>query len=220
MVKKYSQFHRFIRRRKSYKGEWLWIPHRKRTFLYWYKYLQEAERSPDYQVDWTKYRGWGGSKTVLNFKFDDWWDTLKDDKYRWEKLFGYKERGVLPEKQKFPLSTTQPNTEAIRISLLCWYQRNVNPDDYQSKVSGLRVTKLKTTTSSFKKQKLIKSKSNKIAIARAVIKNEKRKGTPLWGINPDDANNENERKMIASLVGRYLRNAKSKLDMVSNGTFG
>ena len=61
----------------------LWIPSRKRVFLYWFKFLQEAEKSNDYQVDWKKYKGWGGAKVVLNTKFDDWWEE------RWITLFGY-----------------------------------------------------------------------------------------------------------------------------------
>ena len=37
------------------------IPQRKRIYLYWFKFLQEAERSPEFKVNWNKYRGWGGS---------------------------------------------------------------------------------------------------------------------------------------------------------------
>jgi len=51
-----------------------WIPHRKRVFLYWFKYLQQAELSPRHNVDWTKYDGWGGANAVLGMKFDNWWD--------------------------------------------------------------------------------------------------------------------------------------------------
>ena len=48
-----------------------WIPHRKRVYLYWFKYLQQAELSPRHTVDWTQYDGWGGANAVLGMKFDD-----------------------------------------------------------------------------------------------------------------------------------------------------
>ena len=67
----------------------LYIPHRKRTYLYWFKFLQEAERSPDYEVNWSKYRKWGGRKAVMNSKFGTAGGTL-------EILFGMKERMELP----------------------------------------------------------------------------------------------------------------------------
>lgn len=93
----------------------LYIPHRKRTHLYWFKFLQEAERSPDYQVDWSKYRKWGGRKAVMNSKFDDWWEEY------WKSLFGVKERNGTP---KVELSTKSPKTETIRMTWLVWMYRD------------------------------------------------------------------------------------------------
>ena len=92
-----------------------WISHRKRVYLYWFKYLQEAERSPDYSVDWSKYKGWGGANEILGTKFDDWW------KDHWIDLFGTQDRSAQP---KYPISTKQPKTEALRLSLLCWQRRD------------------------------------------------------------------------------------------------
>ena len=60
--------------------EGLWIPYRKRAYLYWFKFLQEAERHPDYKVDWKKYRDWGGGDLILHQRFDDWWED------RWVKF--------------------------------------------------------------------------------------------------------------------------------------
>ena len=34
-----------------------WIPHRKRVYLYWFKYLQEAEQCPEFAVE-TIGRAW------------------------------------------------------------------------------------------------------------------------------------------------------------------
>ena len=92
-----------------------WIPHRKRVYLYWFKYLQEAERSDSFQVDWSKYEGWDGANSVLGQKFDDWWSD------NWVDLFGTKDRSGSP---RFAISTKQPKTEALRLSLLCWQRRD------------------------------------------------------------------------------------------------
>ena len=213
----------------------LWIPYRKRTYLYWYKFLIEAEQSPDYTVDWSKYKGWGGKKVILNTKFDLWWSE------RWKKLFGYKNKNIPLEKQRFPLTTQRPKTEAIRISLLVWYERNTPPDTYEyatnsrgrsneklddyKRTTRYKVVEQKTVgdwrKGSISKKKLTKvSRTNSIAIARKVIKKEKRKGTYLFPINPDHASNEKERKEVAHLVNRYKRSAKKRIELVCRGTFG
>ena len=100
----------------------LWIPSRKRVFLYWYKFLQEAEKSNDYQVDWTKYKGWGGAKVVLNTKFDDWWEE------RWITLFGYERTRdgafIDGQKPRYYLSTNRPKADGIRYALMVYQNRN------------------------------------------------------------------------------------------------
>ena len=89
----------------------LWIQSRKRIFLYWYKFLQHAERSEDYTVNWDRYEGWGGSNYVLNTKFDFFWNE------NWQKLFGVKKEG---DKPLFPLSTKQPKADGLRYALLVY----------------------------------------------------------------------------------------------------
>jgi hypothetical protein len=100
----------------------LWIPSRKRVFLYWFKFLQEAEKSNDYQVDWTKYKGWGGAKVVLNTKFDDWWEE------RWITLFGYEgtRDGAFIDGQKprYYLSTNRSKADGIRYALMVYQNRH------------------------------------------------------------------------------------------------
>jgi len=39
---------------KFYDG--YWYPVRMTTYLYWFKYLQEAELSSEFDVDWKKYK--------------------------------------------------------------------------------------------------------------------------------------------------------------------
>ena len=104
-----------------YNKEWKrWIPQRKRVYLYWFKFLQHAERSQDYFVDWKQYQGWGGSNYILGVDFNTFW------KDKGKQLFSIKERNQEP---KFPITTKQPKTEGIRLSLLC-YEKNAKDKPY------------------------------------------------------------------------------------------
>ena len=48
------------------------LKHRKRIYLYWYKFLQLAIEEKK-KIDWSKYEDWGNAKFVAKTKFDDWW---------------------------------------------------------------------------------------------------------------------------------------------------
>jgi hypothetical protein len=89
----------------------LWIQSRKRVFLYWYKFLQHAEKSEDFTVNWDRYVGWGDPKYVLSTKFDDFWNE------NWQTLFGVKNEGDV---SLFPLSTKQPKADGLRYALLVY----------------------------------------------------------------------------------------------------
>ena len=183
-----------------------WIGHRKRVYLYWFKYLQQAELSPRHTVDWTQYDGWGGANSVLGMKFDDWWND------NWKELFGTKDRSATP---RYPISTKQPKTEALRLSLLCWERRD-------APVWGKR--------------------GNALSIAKQVyeyelgISGEKkpRYGEDEWtafNLNPEPedetgwdtqimSNDELPHKQrLQSIVSRYLRNARKYLGNVCKGKF-
>ena len=163
--------------------------------------------SPEHQVDWTKYPGWGGPNVILGQKFDDWWEE------RWKPLFAVSNRGAPRSEERFPLSTSQPKTEAIRISLLVWQLRNTPPDMTPSE--GLRINQENTN-----RKRAPRRGGNTLAIARKLIQSEKRKATPLAGIDPTAKSGsgaiENE---IQSRVGRYLRNARKTLENVCSGSF-
>ena len=103
--KVYNPRNKSVRYRKDVR---LWITSRKVGYLYWFKYLQIAERELDREVDWRKYRGWGGSNVILGQKFDEWWED------RWVDLFGVANRSDSP---KFGLSTKVPKYDAIRYAL-------------------------------------------------------------------------------------------------------
>jgi hypothetical protein len=206
---------------KKTSSEWiryrdgLWIPYRKRTYLYWFKFLQEAARSPDFEVNWRKYRGWGGANEVLGSKFDDWWED------HWKDLFGIENKGDA-SKSRFQLSTTQPKTEAIRIRWLVWMHRDT-PADYVSRSSRYG------GGTSYPKRG-----SNNLAIARKIIATEKR-NTYLAPLDPDatytvggqgdgglgdrKVEQANEDKQVSHLIGRYKRAAKKTTENVCEGMF-
>ena len=95
----------------------LWIPHRKRLYLYWYKMLQIAELDPKRTVNWKKYKGWGGANKVLGTQFDVWWDDTG------RQLFGFKKDERT--KIKFELITAKPKVESIRTAFLVYQQRHL-----------------------------------------------------------------------------------------------
>lgn len=178
-----------------------WIPHRKRVYLYWFKYLQQAELSSKHKVDWTKYDGWGGANTVLGMKFDNWWYD------NWIELFGVKDRTGTP---RYSISTKQPKTEAIRLSLLCWEKRDAP---------------------------VWNKRGNTISIAKKVyeyelgISGEKK---PRYGedeftagsMNPyrfqttaDGGEYIDDTQRLQSIVSRYLKNGRRYLGNVCKGSF-
>jgi len=91
----------------------LWLPSRKRVYLYWFKFLQIADS--DRKVDWRRYYGWGGSNAVQGQKFDDWWEV------HWKDLFAVKIEGDEP---KFSLTTTKPKPDGYRTALLVYENRD------------------------------------------------------------------------------------------------
>jgi len=50
--------------------EGLWLPYRKKNYVYWFKFLQFAEESDEFSVNWKKYKSWGGKNEVMGRKFD------------------------------------------------------------------------------------------------------------------------------------------------------
>lgn len=96
-------FSKYVRHRNQ-----LWIPTRKRVYLYWYKFLQIALTDDKYEVDMDAYKDWGTRDYILNTKFDDFWEE------KWVELFSTK---VMTDKPKFPPSTTRPKANAYKTRL-------------------------------------------------------------------------------------------------------
>ena len=81
----------------------LWIPYRKRMFVYWFKFLQIAIVEK-HKINSKMYRGWDIKNINQDTKFDDWWES------HWIKLFSIKQIG---DKSKFTLSTTRGKSHYI-----------------------------------------------------------------------------------------------------------
>ena len=90
----------------------LWIKHRKRIYLYWFKFLQLAEDSDKHNVDWNKYRLWGGKNAVMSMKFDDWW------KKYWKSCFGVEKQGDIA---KHDTSSSRIKADGVRYNYYTVY---------------------------------------------------------------------------------------------------
>ena len=189
-----------------------WIRTRKRTYLYWFKFLQEVEMSNEHTVDWSKYDGWGGANVVLGQKFDEWWDD------RWEDLFGGEgDRHGIKVEEKFRISTEKFKYEALRLSYLVFHYRNLPPDNRASTDTGRG---RKDARSDRSMNVLTKKRgSNATAIARKIIAENKRRHTPLWNLVFDDDASTNTEKDVQTRVSRLMRNAKKIASNVCEGQF-
>jgi len=186
------------------KKEGLWIQSHLRSYVHWFKYLQEAEKDPYYKVDWSKYQGWGGANEIIGSKFDDWWPN------HWKDLFGTTEKNGTP---KFEFSTSSVKSEAIYISYKVWLERNIKPD-LEERVSPHHVYPSSSVSTT-------RSKSNALAISRKLLRTVKRKGTLnlicVWDL--EDERNPNTEKDVRDLVNRYLRKGKKYMRNVCKGSF-
>lgn len=188
------------------KRDGLYIPHRKRTYLYWFKFLQEAEKSDDFKVNWKKYRGWGGANEVLGSKFDHWWED------NWRELFAIE--GLNDSPNFCP--TGKVNIEDIRLSYLVYMLRDT-PTDYIQKHKvryhgRLMAGKIKVVTQP-------KSRTNTLSIAYRIYNTEiaKKRFTRIAALNPDD--DSNEHRHIQARVGNLKKSASRMMENVSAGLF-
>lgn len=193
----------WVRYRKGKDGKGLWLPVRKRTYYLWHTFLQHAESAPntEFEVDWSKYRGWGGANEVKGMKFDLWWED------KWEKLFAYKEKSQPLNKQRFPLSSTHIKYEAVRLSLLVYEFRNTKPDMSARDYGGadLHLSKRRG--------------GNALAIAKRVIAREKNKKRSTYTGTIDVEQASDGEQGVQTRIGRYLRAAKKTMGKVCEGTF-
>ena len=130
-------FQRTSQRQVQYhKESKLWIPHRKRVYLYWFKFLQIAEQDTKRKVNWKKYKGWGDAKYILGVKnFDVFWND------KWKELFGLK---TIKDIQRFPISTSKPKIENIRTSWLVYQKLHLK--SYLQIAKEIQESELKNRT--------------------------------------------------------------------------
>ncbi len=194
------------------------------TYLYWYKFLQHAERDPDKQVDWKKYRAWGGKGVVMNTKFDAWWQE------RWKKLFGIKEQGDTP---KYPL-TKFPKGDGIRYSLLCYEYRDkgsnweiaiqIQKREIQNRIAvplfayAIEGLNTKTRLKKSDTRKRIKDESNWKTGYRIINRDSASKKVER-DTDPEAYLNAQEKRMIQGYVSRYKKDAHKMMDNICNGMF-
>ena len=181
----------------------LWIPTSKPLYTFWFKYLQHAERDTTRTVDWTKYDGWGGAETVLNTKFDAWWKT------HWKDLFGYELDKTEP---KYPLSTTKPQLDGIKYSLLVYELRKENPSvEYWELAKEIAAKEYPRRRDKGKRDPNFKPEHWSFNIARPSV------GREIW--KRDKREFGEKKRVLSSRMGRYLKSAETHLDNVCKGIF-
>ena len=182
-----------------------WIPHRKRVFLYWFKYLQQAELSPRHNVDWTKYDGWGGANAVLGMKFDNWWDD------NWKKLFGMK-KGMKPKFQLPP----KIDYETVRLAYLVYELRDTPIEHYKKQMVRYHGRNMGG------RKKIVRTpetKTNELSIAYRLFQRESPKSryTKLAHLNLYDY--DNTYKSVQSHIRKLMKQATDIMDNVCKGKF-
>ena len=100
----------------------IWLQHRKRIYLYWFKFLQLCLKDSKLKVNMKKYKDWGNREEIINSKFDDWF------KKHGIKLFGTKKQS---DKPKIVLITNQPKFDTIHLSYKFYYLIRVKRKMYK-----------------------------------------------------------------------------------------
>lgn len=202
---------RFIKYRDG-----LWIEHRKRVYLYWFKFLRHAEESTDYEVDWKKYRLWGGKKEVMNSKFDDWWET------HWKDCFGFEE-GKSP---KFSVKT-RVKADGMRYALLvyenrhrgsnwdiaCYLQERETRNRYSIPALADAQIELKT-----KRRRYNDKNFERVRVQNEDSRTGWRTEKRIQYYDYDAETNADKKRKVQSYIGRYMRNANDYLGLVSSGS--
>ena len=196
-----------------------WIQCRKRVYLYWFKFLKHAEESSDHKVQWNKYRAWGGKDAVMNMKFDEWWEE------HWKDCFGIDEER---DNCKYPVNGN-PKADGIRYALLVYenLHRGSNWD------IAIHIQKEETRkrypvpSFSYAMEDLDTKGNMKWGYERKRVRDESsRTGYRIEKIDNtrgeyDDKvwQNQEEKRKVQSMVGRYKKQAMKHLDSVLKGEF-
>ena len=188
----------------------LWIQSRKVIYLYWYKFLQEAEKSDEHEVDWSRYDAWGGRDVVMQDRFDQFWDE------NWKDLFAVNpETGVA----RFPISSKSPKADGIRYALLAWQNRHLSTWEFAVWLKQNEMRKF----DSLGRKKKHKGVGNHIVSADPNLNFENRLVADGFGnkteFNYEARDNQELKKKIQRMIRGYLKNARRYLESVSAGQF-
>lgn len=188
----------------------LWIQSRKVIYLYWYKFLQEAEKSDEFEVDWSLYEAWGGRDAVMSDDFDTFWED------RWRELFAI---DVQTGTAKYPISSKSPKAKGIRYALLAWQNRHLSTWDF---AIWLKDHESRDEDSLGRKKKR-KGVGSHIVSADVNLNVKNRLTSDGFGnkIESDYKAKDNQelKKKIQRMVRGYLKNSRRHLSAVSLGTF-
>ena len=196
-----------------------WIQCRKRVYLYWFKFLKHAEESSEHKVQWNKYRAWGGKDAVMIMRFDAWWEE------HWKDCFGIdEERGTC----KYPVNGN-PKADGIRYALLVYenLHRGSNWD------IAIHIQKEETRkrcpvpSFSYAMEDLHTKGNMKWGYERKRVRDESsRTGYRIEKIDNtrgeyDDKvwQNQEEKRKVQSMVGRYKKQAINHLESACRGEF-
>jgi hypothetical protein len=186
-----------------------WIQSRKVIYLYWYKFLQEAEKSDQHQVDWSRYEAWGGREIIMQDNFDQFWDES------WKDLFAVNpETGIA----RFPISSKSPKADGIRYALLAWQQRHLKTWDF---AIWLRNYESREEDSLGRRRKP-RGIFTRIAEASAGLNTANRltrDGDNAYESNSEAYLNQETKRAIQKMVRTYRKNARRHLISVCEGCF-
>jgi hypothetical protein len=193
----------------------LWIASSKSVYGYWFRFLIHAHEDRPDDVDWSSYEEWGGKDYLLRTTQNEWW------KSKWKTLFGYKEGEE--DKVLYPLSTTKPQPDGIRLALMI-YELKDKPllNGQEDEVNGLVSDKWEI--------------AKRIAVIEYPKRRDRGKMDPSY--DPDDwvfsiarrsvakrmmkgdpTEFRKQKRTLQSRVGRYMRAAEKHLDNVCEGRF-
>ncbi|MDA8631532.1 hypothetical protein N9L29_02365 [Litoricolaceae bacterium] len=195
---------------KKYSGhDALWIQSRKVIYLYWYKFLQEAEKSDEYEVDWSRYEAWGGRDTVMSDDFDRFWDE------NWRELFAVNSKSGLA---RFPISSKSPKADGIRYALLAWQNRYLSTWDFAIWLKDHE----SRDTDSLGRRKRPRGIFTRIAEASADLDTSNRltrDGNNSFESNSEAYLNQDTKRAIQKMIREYKKNALRYLNSVCEGKF-
>ena len=200
-----------------HKDGWF-IPNRKRVYLYWFKFLQEAEKSSKHTVDWNYYSSWGNATNFTSLKFDDWWEE------NWQVLFGSKQSKVLVTAQKYPIQKmSKRKFERVRLSYLAYSLRHTPINYVEDEVlrfHGRQTGKPNYHVNPYDPiERQPESKTNSLSIAYKLYQKEsvKSRVSRVAHLNPDDP--QNTKSGIQGEIVGLLEYAKNIMENVSVGQF-